>query len=313
MKLKCTYVFTCLLVLMSLGGCSTTNELLESNNEFNDPIKINQDVIFNKNIHNSLPISYVDEYNSIFNYLLSLLPVKQKYYTTVNVYAWQGNENSSEDNPYDGIKGGAYISGNGTRLDFVTEVSPYEFEHNSFHRFSVIAHEYFHIYQMYLSQNFFNNSFKIKWYSEGCAAVFESLFIQQKYKENYFLSSQNQVSNDSISNPHLQESPDVEDINYCNSVLFILILSKEVQAAKSISEAEAFRLIFKTFLEQNPTGKHDSEGNWKTVFNSTFGFSVDTFYEKVKTYTIQNEYALYSTEHVDLRPSPNLTLESIFN
>ena len=60
----------------------------------------------------------------------------------------------------------------------VLEIPDDEFKYNSNHRFSVIAHEYFHVYQMSLSKQFYDGNIELKWMSEGGAASFESIYIQ---------------------------------------------------------------------------------------------------------------------------------------
>jgi len=59
-------------------------------------------------------------------------------------------------------------------------------------------------------------------------------------------------------------------------------------------------MIFKDFLEQHPTST-----NWKTIFQSTFGFTVDQFYADVKNVSSP---AIDST----VLPSTSLTLQEIF-
>ena len=66
----------------------------------------------------------------------------------------------------------------------VLEIPNDEFTWNSMHRFSVVAHEYFHVYQMSLSKEFYDGNIELKWLSEGTAASFESLYIQQFYSTN---------------------------------------------------------------------------------------------------------------------------------
>ena len=65
------------------------------------------------------------------------------------------------------------------------------------------------------------------------------------------------------------------------------------------SEAEAFKLIFKDFMQANPNKK-----TWQDVFQTTFNMSVSDFYTKVSSYNPSINTVL---------PSTSLTLESIFN
>ena len=83
------------------------------------------------------------------------------------------------------------------------EINNNEFLQDHIHRYSVIAHEYFHTYQMTLNKhaNKYDDhptSFKTKWLIEGSAASFESIYIQQHYNENYFY----QLKTKLIYRPH---------------------------------------------------------------------------------------------------------------
>ena len=46
----------------------------------------------------------------------------------------------------------------------------------------------------------------------------------------------------------------IKDVNYSSSVFLVLVLVKELQLAGH-SEAEAFKLIFKDFMQANPNKK----------------------------------------------------------
>ena len=62
----------------------------------------------------------------------------------------------------------------------VLEINKDEFKYNSLHRYSVIVHEYFHIYQIALS----NDRMDPKWINEGGAKVLEEMFVHQYYGDN---------------------------------------------------------------------------------------------------------------------------------
>ena len=184
--------------------------------------------------------------------------------------------------PYPGIDGGAYISvknNDDNQKLFVIEISNNEFLCNHIHRYSVIAHEYFHTYQMTLNSHMNKyddhpTSFKTKWLIEGAAASFESLYTQQYFNINYFLSGQTEVDSDATQNPSIFENYDSQDkdVNYSSSVFLVLVLVKELQLAGH-SEAEAFKLIFKDFMQANPNKK-----TWQDVFQTTFNMSVSDFH-----------------------------------
>lgn len=256
---------------------------------------------FNYNIHESLNLEYVQEFNFIFNNLQNLIPIqKNNYFNNLDVYAW----NSKVDKPYKNKIGnytGACICGNNISRFMVLEIPDDEFKYNSNHRFSVIAHEYFHVYQMSLSKEFYKNNIELKWMSEGGAATFESIYIQQFYSSNYFLEAQNEVNIAVIDNPKIFETFDAssnEDINYASSVFMFLALSKEIQK-NNYTEEESLRLIFKEFWSLNP-----NNNNWKEKFSDLFGFSVDTFYTNLKGYSPEIENVL---------PKETIKIENIFN
>ena len=235
--------------------------------------------------------------------LENLIPIKpSNNFYELPIYAW----NSSVDKPYKdkiGDASGASISGKGRDVNdryMVLEIPYQEFEWKSMHRYSVIDHEYFHVYQLSLSKNFLDNNIELKWMIEGGAATFESLYIQQYYSFNYFKDAQDRVDIDAINNPSIFEkystSSSVDD-NYSSSVFMVLALVKELQKS-GISENAAFTLVLKDFWIKNPTN-----GNWKVKFQETFSFTVDQFYTNLKSYTNDINTVL---------PSESLKLESVF-
>ena len=267
------------------------------------PITNPKEFTFKYNIHTSLPADWITEFYVIMKNLDDLIPIDQSnHFYELPIYAW----NSSVDKPYKdkiGNASGASISGNGGSVNdkyMVLEIPKEEFEFEQMHRYSVIDHEYFHVYQMSLSKNFFDKDIELKWMSEGGAATFESLYTQQYYSVNYFKDAQNQVDITAINTPSIFEkyktSKDL-DRNYSSSVFILLALTKELQKS-GISENVAFSLVLKDFWIKNPT-----DGNWKVKFQETFSFTIDQFYTNLKS---------YSKDINTVLPSENLKLESIF-
>ena len=153
---------------------------------------------------------------------------------------------------------------------------------------------------MSLSKNFFDGNIELKWMSEGGAATFESLYIQQHYSYNYFKDAQDRVDISAINNPSIFEKFSTSssvDSNYSSSVFMFLVLVKELQK-KGSTEPEAFKMVLKDYWLRNPT-----DNNWKTVFLEVFNISVDQFYSNLKGYTNDIKTVL---------PSESLKLESIF-
>ena len=258
---------------------------------------------FKYNLHSSLPADWITEFYVIMKNLDDLIPIKHtNYFYELPMYVW----NSNVDKPYKdkiGNASGSSISGNGGSVNdkyMVLEIPKEEFEFKSMHRYSVIDHEYFHVYQLSLSKNFFDRNIELKWMSEGGAATFESLYIQQHYSFNYFKEDQDRVDISVINNPSIFEkysSSSSVDSNYSSSVFMVLVLVKELQK-KGSTESEAFKLVLKDYWLRNPT-----DNNWKTVFLEVFNISVDEFYTNLKSYTNDIKTAL---------PSESLKLESIF-
>ena len=78
----------------------------------------------------------------------------------------------------------------------------------------------------------------------------------------------------------------------------MLVLAKELQLAGHL-EVQAFRLIYKDFMQANP-----NKIAWKNVFQTTFNMSVGDFYTQVRSYKPSINTVL---------PSTSLTVESILN
>ena len=281
--------FSLLIIIFILISCN------ENDNDI-----INEKFIFNYNIHESLPSEWVSEFYTIMNNLETIIPAKPTtYQDNMSIYSWVDNV----DRPYKNDIGnttGACICGNSKERYMVLEIPEDEFKYNQLHRYSVIAHEYFHVYQMSLSESFFDGDIELKWLSEGTAASFESIYIQQFYQSNYFLEAQTQVHNSVINNPIIFEkfnSSKDEDINYASSVFMALALTKELQKIGR-TENEAFRLIYKDFWELNPT-----DNNWKNKFEELFNITVEQFYNSLENYT--NDIS-------SVTPSESLKIENIF-
>ena len=258
-------------------------------------------VVITEYIHSSLPSDWRSEYQTIKSNLSDIFPLYAANYSKVDIFAWHGDTS----NPYtaQGLSNpcGACISGvSQDHLHMILQISAFEIDNNLYHRYSVIAHEYYHLYQTSISDNFWD--FGVKWLIEGAAASVESIYMQQYYNYSYFTNDFPSLSSKTNTTPEIYEdyNSSSDDINYSSSVYLILHLSKKLMNAGH-SEATAFRMIFKDFLEQHPTST-----NWKTIFQSTFGFTVDQFYADVKNVSSP---AIDST----VLPSTNLTLQEIFS
>ena len=271
----------------------------------------NADLIdFNYYLHSSLPDEWITEFNTIMNNLESTIPAYKRigFPDSMNIYAWNNSVPSPYTDPNGNTMQGASISGNGTDFWMVLEIPNDEFTNNSSHRYSVIAHEYFHVYQHSLSPAFsvgsdgeFNNpnAMDVKWLIEGAAATFESLYIQENYGINYFEEGQAWgVEADVTSDPASYEYYSKQDNNYANSVFMVLALVKELESI-GFSTEKAFQSIFKVYWEQDP-----KNSDWKTKFEEIFTIDVDTFYSKLSN---------YSTDMSLIYPSSSITVQNIID
>ena len=287
------------------------NQVQTTETTSTDTSIFNADLIdFNYYLHSSLPDEWITEFNTIMNNLESTIPAFKRsgFPELMNIYAWNNSVPSPYTDPNGNSMQGASISGNGTDFWMVLEIPDDEFINNSSHRYSVIAHEYFHVYQHSMSPAFsvgsdgeFNNpnAMDVKWLIEGSAAAFESLYIQENYGINYFDEGQAWgVEADVLSNPASYEYYSKQDNNYANSVFMILALVKELESV-GFSTEKAFKSIFKVFWEQDP-----KNSDWKTKFEETFTVDIDTFYASL---------ASYSTDMSLIYPSSTITVQNIIN
>lgn len=257
------------------------------------------DFSFDYNLHDSLPKDWKTEFTLIMDNLIKLVPIKGRSgFYHAPIFAW----NSTANVPYSSItgstRGGSSISGGswrdvGGQVRWMQlEIPNMELENNDIHRYSVIPHEFFHIYQIARSPDF-----RIKWMMEGAAATFESLYIQQYYNVNYFLRAQTRVDEKYVTDAKLLELYESQETNYSSSVFATLVLSKELQKS-GLSEAESFVKIFVDFYAKFPTTK-----NWEAFFLETFEMTVADFYAIVKTYPADISAII---------PSEKLQLQDIF-
>ena len=284
----------------SICGCTdSTATNFDSSATYDDESCIKTiEIIYN--IDDSLPVDWIAEFYIVINNLQNIIPVYRNYFNVLQVYAW----NDNIDDPYLGIEGGSYVGGESSLPIMVLEIPNSEFLYGHIHRFSVIAHEYFHVYQRSLSHsmNLWNdhpNGFDIKWLIEGSAASFESIYIQNYYNYNYF-NEQNYVDSMVTTDPNIFESYNSNniDINYSSSVFMTLVLVKEL-ISLSHSEKNAFKLIYKDFMLSEATNQ-----NWENKFESVFGITVNDFYNSIKTYPVDINEVL---------PSDTLIIEEIFD
>ncbi|MDA7591215.1 hypothetical protein N8756_06810 [Pseudomonadales bacterium] len=256
-------------------------------------------VQFNIELHESLPQTWVSEFHDMFEVFDAVFPaLKTSWAPEVDIYAWV----DSADKPFSdkiGDTGGTSINGRTDpvtgefRLLFILEMPSDEFKFSADHRFSVIAHEYFHIYQLSLSENFFDGN--IKWLIEGGAATLESLYMQEYFDVSYWSQQEGTLNSAVLTDPTIFESGETSDCcddNYGSSVFMVLVLAKELEK-QGMSEATAFRKIFREYWLNNPSA---GQGNREQVFAEVFNMSIEDYYKALESYELDYQLVLPSTE-----------------
>ena len=242
--------------------------------------------------------------------LQEVLPVHENFNkyvknSVMDIYAWNSKvKNSFSEKP--GM-GGASLSGDGNTIWMVLEIPKDEFKYDSLHRYSVIVHEYFHIYQIGLSKDRMDP----KWLNEGGAKVIEEMFVQQYYGGSSLendLKRKKLWSDKVFTDPNLYERFETSskktsvgwmDMNYAGSAFMLLTLVKELQK-NNISEPAAFKLVFKDFWLENSKQK-----SWEKAFEKTFNISVKTFYDRLSGYSRKDVNKIL--------PQKSLKIQDIFD
>ena len=208
----------------------------------------------------NLPEEWESDYRRVMDNLTPLLG-----FYDIDIVAWP----SSEPPPtLDGhsVQPGQYVGGRDDqrgrhRTLMVLEIDLNELRNQHAHRLSVIAHEYFHVYQRNRNPSL-RGRFDIKWLIEGSAAVFESMYLDEYEREpNYYQTAQlRHADPQSFGAP--MEHYENGEVNYGTSTAMVLLACKEVGFQRMID-----------FWKRRPTNQ-----NWKRLFEDTFGMSVEALY-----------------------------------
>ena len=276
----------------------------------------NEKFKFKYHIDDSLSKKWVTEFENTMNIVQEVLPIQDNMYDYLNtpempIYAWK----NTNKNPFPKIKKnlkGSCICGDGTTRWMQLGIQKQDITKKRNRVYSVIVHEYFHIYQIALSENKLSDRNSPKWLIEGGAKVLQEIYARQYYGKNFLKSDIQDRERWSIKKvskkPHLFEkhktSPTKRgfDSNYAGSAFMVLALVNELKK-NNISEQEAFELVFREFWIQR--AKKPQGWNWQPAFNNTFGMTVTEFYERLSKY-----------KRKDLKkilPSKSLKIQDIFS
>ena len=276
----------------------------------------NEKFKFKYHIDDSLSKKWVTEFENTMNIVQEVLPIQDNMYDYLNtpempIYAWK----NTNKNPFPKIKKnlkGSCICGDGTNRWMQLGIHKQDITKKRNRVYSVIVHEYFHIYQITLSENKLSDRNSPKWLIEGGAKVLQEIYARQYYGKNFLKSDIQDRERWSIKKvskkPHLFEkhktSPTKRgfDSNYAGSAFIVLALVNELKK-NNISEQEAFELVFREFWIQR--AKKPQGWNWQPAFKNTFGMTVPEFYERLSKY-----------KRKDLKkilPSKSLKIQDIFS
>jgi len=276
----------------------------------------NEKFKFKYHIDDSLSKKWVTEFENTMNIVQEVLPIQDNMYDYLNtpempIYAWK----NTNKNPFPKIKKnlkGSCICGDGTTRWMQLGIQKQDITKKRNRVYSVIVHEYFHIYQIALSENKLSDRNSPKWLIEGGAKVLQEIYARQYYGKNFLKSDIQDRERWSIKKvskkPHLFEkhktSPTKRgfDSNYAGSAFIVLALVNELKK-NNISEQEAFELVFREFWIQR--AKKPQGWNWQPAFNNTFGMTTTEFYERLSKY-----------KRKDLKkilPSKTLKIQDIFS
>ena len=285
---------------------------------------------FKYNLHENLPKKWVTEFNNIINIVQEVMPInentnhwvknnmklmimKQGY--GMDIYAWKRTKNPFPEKRAN-MKGSCICETNSPAPWVQLDINPKDLadSRNRIRTYSVIVHEYFHVYQRALSHDKFSDRNSPKWLFEGGAKVLQEIYARQYYKK-YLLKSdlqeQKRWSIKKVSKePNLYEkyntSPQKDgfDSNYAGSSFILLAFVNELQKKNNISEEEAFELVFREYWIKRSKQAFDNN-YWRVAFKKTFGMTVPEFYERLSKY-----------KRKDLKkilPSKTLKIQDIFS
>ena len=279
---------------------------------------------FAYHLHESLPSEWVAEFETIMDDIGELAPISPRvsevshFQSPMDIWAWV----NTVENPFPEAPGvsGMCICGDGPESWMSLEMHPESFvpqrrglsdeEKLDIHRYQVIVHEYFHVFQVAIS----GDRREPIWLFEGGAQALENLYSQQRYGESSFEHSLFPITATWVEDPSPLEGYEYTqaDNNYGFSTFMTLALVKELQLQQEISEADAFRLVLVDFQE----AKFDQD-DWEKVFAETFGMRPDEFYATLNKYTItESPEEWYEGDVVDASPampSEDIRIEDIFS
>ena len=295
-------------VFSSWGGDASGNDLTTTITVDNEKFVR---AVFNKspnlkfeyNIHSSIPDDYETAIKDIISNLEIIAPVEEyvgwgQSITGVAVYSWSQDK---VDYPYRNEIGRTErcICGDvgGKLVMSLMQDEERLSESRLSNRLGLVAHEYFHVYQLSLSRGIMSSM----WMIEGQAATIEGLYLREFYYDNDYIKNRSEIYNidyvkaiENIETYEEYESAFDSFGKYGDITIFMNLALTKILQSNGLTEIESFKLVYNTFwLERN-----DDE-DWKTDFETTFGLDVDTFYQALTQY-IDDPQAVLPSNQLEL-------------
>ena len=251
---------------------------------------------FEYNLHISLDdfAFYKDSISSIFLRLGEMMPMepyidenRDNQINGVSVYSWL----AAGSKPYLSIIGDTdqCICGVvNNKLVMSLQLQEGDFNEGANFKYALLAHEFFHVYQMYLSKGFDQGVF---WLIEGQAATVESLYLKEFINDsNYIMNFLNE--NNTSFDEGIQNVESYESYNGFNSVvgqygditIFMNLSLAKILQEQGNSEKESFKIIFEDYWKTDP-----NELDWKTKFEEVFGITISEFYQRLNQFKTNPE------------------------
>ena len=306
-------------LLLLLSACSAGDSAVECDPSVPHPKGAFE---FDPQVDESLPESWRTEFGVILATMQEVAPIspcihelrKDPAKSPMKIYAWSSAVDSPFEDERPGMEG-VSVSGDGTDTWMILEIAADEFENDSLHRYSAVAHEYWHVYQRAAwvgSSPPKGDTWPI-WMWEGGAKVFEELYVSEHYGQSEFDYNLRPVVATALADPsdfglYERDGGAVGsefDRNYNTSAFMLLALAKELQERQGLTEVESLGLVLKA---PAPRGS-------ETPFLDVFGMSLEDFYASLAQYpAVESGEDWFEGTEVDasvVMPSKGLTLEEI--
>lgn len=272
-------------------------------------------------VDSSLPDAWAQEFEVILSNLQTIAPIShcikplddKGFASPFQVFAWS----SDVANPWPDERpdlSGACVCGDGVDAWMALEITADEFKYDSLHRYSVVAHEYFHLFQISVSSDKMGNGGLPMWLVEGGAKVFEELYVQEAYGRSEFDGGLFPVSYVVAESPGVLETYERDyelDINYNSAAFLVLALVDHLQQTKGISQERALGMVLFDILTQLQIDQ-----DWEEAFQQVFEISVSDFYRSLEKYpVVKSPETWYEPDVVsalELLPSKDLELAAVF-